>query len=57
MLYEVITGGAALLAQTGILDYEELIYGEKGFISETTASLSGVMCDPSPSCPTRNNFV
>ncbi|MCH8962136.1 MAG: SusC/RagA family TonB-linked outer membrane protein [Bacteroidetes bacterium] len=35
------TGGAALLAQNGNIDYEDLFYGEKGFISETAVSLSG----------------
>ncbi|RMF51606.1 MAG: TonB-dependent receptor, partial [Bacteroidetes bacterium] len=37
----LVPGGAELLRQNGQLDYEELLYGREGFISETTASLSG----------------
>ncbi|MDX1545358.1 MAG: SusC/RagA family TonB-linked outer membrane protein [Rhodothermales bacterium] len=33
--------GADLLAQNGNIDYEDLLYGETGLISETSASLSG----------------
>ena len=36
-----MTGGAALLAQNGQLDYEDLIYGNQGLLSETSANLSG----------------
>ncbi|MFB3130898.1 MAG: TonB-dependent receptor domain-containing protein, partial [Rhodothermales bacterium] len=35
------TGGAALLAQNGNIDYEELLYGEDGFIGETSVNVSG----------------
>ena len=34
-------GGAALLAQNGNIDYEELLYGEDGFIGETAVNVSG----------------
>ncbi len=34
-------GGAALLAQNGNIDYEDLLYGENGLISETSANVSG----------------
>ena len=37
----VQTGGAALLAQNGNIDYEDLLYGERGLLSETSASVSG----------------
>jgi len=36
-----VTGGAALLAKNGQLDYEDLLYGKEGFLSETTGSVSG----------------
>ena len=36
-----LAGGAALLAENGNIDYEELIYGEEGMISETAVSISG----------------
>ncbi len=35
------TGGAALLSQNGNIDYESLLYGRKGFLSETSFSASG----------------
>ncbi len=35
------TGGAALLAQNGNIDYEELLFGEEGFLNETTIALRG----------------
>ena len=34
-------GGAAMLAQNGQLDYEDLIYGNTGLLSETSANISG----------------
>ncbi len=34
-------GGAALLAQNGLLDYEDLIYGRNGLLSETSVGVSG----------------
>ena len=34
-------GGAALLAENGNIDYEDLLYGNTGFLRETTASVSG----------------
>ena len=38
---EAMTGGADLLAKNGQLDYEELLYGNDGLITETTADVSG----------------
>ena len=38
---EAQEGGAALLAQNGNIDYEDLLYGENGLISETSANVSG----------------
>ncbi len=34
-------GGAARLAQNGNIDYEDLIYGEKGLLTESTISVRG----------------
>lgn len=37
----LVEGGAELLAQNGQLDYEDLIYGETGLLSETSIGISG----------------
>ncbi len=37
----LVPGGAQLLQQNGQLDYEDLLYGQTGLLSETTANLSG----------------
>jgi len=34
-------GGAALLAQNGFIDYEDELYGEQGFLNETSLSVRG----------------
>lgn len=38
---EVMEGGAALLGENGNIDYEDLLYGNTGFLRETSASVSG----------------
>ena len=38
---EALTGGADLLERNGNIDYEDLLYGESGLITETSASISG----------------
>ncbi|MEM1041094.1 MAG: SusC/RagA family TonB-linked outer membrane protein [Bacteroidota bacterium] len=37
----LVEGGGDLLAQNGQLDYEDLIYGETGLLSETNIGISG----------------
>ncbi len=37
----VMDGGAALLRENGNIDYEDLLYGNTGFLRETVASVSG----------------
>ncbi len=37
----LMPGGADLLAQNGLIDYEDLVYGRNGLLSETSVGISG----------------